>query len=127
MTKVCHLSQDEKGMQKKITEHYLVDSESFTESESRTVKEVGECSVTTIRKTNIKEVFEGTGDYYKVRVDFLTLDENTGREQRTGHTVLVQAPSVRKALDCIDQNFASVRYEVTSLQRTPIAGVIADS
>jgi hypothetical protein len=77
LTKVCHLSQDEKGMQKKITEHYLVDSESFTESESRTVKEVGECSVTTIRKTNIKEVFEGTGDYYKVRVDFLTLDENT--------------------------------------------------
>lgn len=52
----------ENGMQKKVTEPYLVDSLSFTEAESRIIEEItpfisGEFTVADIKRANYSEMF----------------------------------------------------------------------
>ena len=52
----------ENGMNKKVTEPYLVDALSFTEAEARLIEEVtpfitGEFTVTDIKRANYSEIF----------------------------------------------------------------------
>ncbi len=52
----------ENGMQKKVTEPYLVDALSFTEAEARIIEEVspfisGEFSVSAVKRANFSELF----------------------------------------------------------------------
>jgi uncharacterized membrane protein YvbJ len=57
----------ENGMNKKVTEPYLVDALSFTEAESRIIEEItpyisGEFTVSDIKRANYSELF---GLYYE--------------------------------------------------------------
>jgi len=52
----------ENGMQKKVTEPYLVDALSFTEAEARIIEEIrpfitGEFTVTDIKRAHLSEIF----------------------------------------------------------------------
>ena len=67
----CKVKYDkmmENGMQKKVTEPYMVDALSFTEAEARIIKEMtpfisGDFSVANIKRANISELFfDETGD-----------------------------------------------------------------
>ena len=67
----CKVKYDkmmENGMQKKVTEPYMVDALSFTEAEARIIKEMtpfisGDFSVAKIKRANISELFfDETGD-----------------------------------------------------------------
>ena len=67
----CKVKYDkmlENGMQKKVTEPYLVDALSFTEAEARIIEEVspfisGEFSVSAVKRANVSELFcVATGD-----------------------------------------------------------------
>lgn len=61
----CRVKYDkmlENGMQKKVTEPYLVDALSFTEAEARIIEEVspfisGEFSVSAVKRANFSELF----------------------------------------------------------------------
>lgn len=64
----------ENGMNKKVTEPYLVDALSFTEAEARFIEEVtpfiaGEFTVTDIKRANYSEIFpsdeEAADKWYK--------------------------------------------------------------
>ena len=84
----CRVKYDkmlENGMQKKVTEPYLVDALSFTEAEARIIEEVspfisGEFSVSAVKRANFSELFfDETGDrWYKCKLNFITLDEKSG-------------------------------------------------
>ena len=73
----CKISYDkvlENGMQKKVTEPYLVDALSFTEAEARIIEEIrpfisGEFTVTDIKRARISEIFfnENGDRYYKIK------------------------------------------------------------
>ena len=76
----------ENGMNKKVTELYLVDALSFTEAESRIIEEMtpfmsGEFEVVGVAKANYNELFpseEGAADrWFKCKLWFVTLDEKT--------------------------------------------------
>ncbi len=80
----------ENGMVKKVNEPYLVDALTFTEAEARIIEEMkpfisGEYSISSEKKTRISEIFfnEGADRYYLVKVNFITLDENSGVEKKT--------------------------------------------
>ena len=59
----CRVKYDkmlENGMQKKVTEPYLVDALSFTEAEARIIEEVspfisGEFSVSAVKRANFRD------------------------------------------------------------------------
>lgn len=81
----------ENGMNKKVTEPYLVDALSFTEAEARFIEEVtpfiaGEFTVTDIKRANYSEIFpsdeEAADKWYKCKLYFITIDEKSGAEKK---------------------------------------------
>lgn len=96
----------ENGSVKKVTEPYLVDALSCTEAEARATEELrpfisGEFSISSVTTTKISEIFwDASGDrFYKVKVNYITLDEKTATEKRTATYILVQASSFKDAYD----------------------------
>ncbi len=88
--KVSYEKMLENGMQKKVTEPYLVDALSFTEAEARIIEEIrpfitGEFTVTDIKRARLSELFfnENGDRFYKIKVYFITLDEKSGAEKKT--------------------------------------------
>ena len=79
----------ENGMQKKVTEPYLVDALSFTEAEARIIEEMtpfitGEFTVSDIKRANYSELFpseeEAADRWFKCKLVF----HHTRREKRCG-------------------------------------------
>src|SRR5574344_2735129 len=104
---VCYLKQMEDGTEKKANEIYTTDAMSFGEAESRALKELktrvrGGIEVKNINPAPYKEVFftdDETGDHwYKAKLSFISLDEESGKEKRSNTTYLVQADTFAEAL-----------------------------
>lgn len=121
----------ENGMQKRVTERYLVDSLSFTEAESRIIEEmqpfiIGEFEVKTIKQAPYSELVlsDETSDdkYFKCKLAFITLDEKIGNEKKTYTNFLVQAASTEDATDKLNAFMKSsmADYEITSVSETKI-------
>ena len=103
-----YIKMDETGHEKKASETYLLDAISFTEAESRIYKELqtmvsGEFVVSRIAKTRISEIIPSdNGDrWYKAKVAFITVDEESGKEKRVSQFVLVFSDSIKEAYDQI--------------------------
>lgn len=122
----------ENGMQKKVTEPYLVDALSFTEAEARIIEEIkpfitGEFTVTDIKRARLSELFfnENGDRYYKVKVYFITLDEKSGAEKRTGAKMLVQANTLKEAISVLEEGMKGTMADWTlaSVSETQIMDV----
>ena len=99
--KVSYEKMLQNGMQKKVTEPYLVDALSFTEAEARIIEEIrpfitGEFTVTDIKRARLSELFfnENGDRFYKIKVYFITLDEKSGAEKKTAAQMLAQATTL---------------------------------
>ena len=99
----------ENGMQKKVTEPYLVDALSFTEAEARIIEEVrpfitGEFTVVDVKRARLSELFfNKNGDcFYKIKVYFITIDEKSHLEKKTAAYMLAQASTLKEAIDVLE-------------------------
>ena len=124
----------ENGMQKKVTEPYLFDALSFTESEGKCIEEMtpfisGEFTVSDIKRANYSEIFfseEKSADrWFKCKLVFITLDEKSGAEKKTSTHVLVQAADLRDAVKKLDEGMKGTMadYQIASVSETPIMDV----
>lgn len=124
----------EDGTNKKVTEKYLVDALSFTETESRIIEEMtpfisDEFSVSDIKKTDYSELFfsDNSEDdrYFKCKLQFITLDKKTCKEKRTSTNVLVHASDLRKAIKNLDEGMKGTMadYVIASVAETAIMDV----
>lgn len=122
----------ENGMNKKVTEPYLVDALSFTEAEARILELVspymsGEFSVADIKRVNYTEVFDNeNGDrWFKAKLQFIMLDEKNGMEKKTSTNVLVQANDIREAIKHIDEGMKGTMadYIIASVAETALMDV----
>lgn len=123
---------DENGYEKKVSETYLLDAVSFTEAESRIYKELqsmvsGEFSVSKIAKTRIAEIIPSeTGDrWYKSKVTFITVDEESGKEKRTSQSVLVSSCNIKDAYDQIIESMQGMMadFEISGITESTIMDV----
>ena len=133
----CKVKYDkmlESGAQKVVTEPYLVDALSFTEAEARITEEMqpyisGEFTVSAVRRINLIDVFyhQGGDRWYKVKTNFITIDEKTAAEKRTACFQLVQAGSVKEALDVFLAGMKDTMadYEIASIVETPLMDVFS--
>ena len=102
--KVRQEKMTDSGKTVKVTDPYLVDAVSCTEAEARVVEEissfVSDFNVLNVGKTKISEIFwDETGDrFYKVKVNFITIDKKSGVEKRKASFILVQASTFADAL-----------------------------
>ncbi|MDE6810342.1 MAG: DUF4494 domain-containing protein [Muribaculaceae bacterium] len=130
--RVRYGKMQENGTIKNVCEPYLVDALSCTEAEARVTTELtpyigGDFNVSNVGKTKISEIFwDATGDrWYKVKVNFITLDEKTASEKRSASYILVQASSFRQAYDNFEEGMRNTMadYEIESISETKIMDV----
>ncbi len=124
----------EDGLQKKVTEQYVVDALSFTEAEQRITEEMsayisGTFEVTDIKKAVYKEIFfsddELADRWYKAKLQFITIDEKTEKEKRANVSYLVQAGSFNGAVKNIDEVMGGtmIDYVIATVAETQILDV----
>lgn len=133
----CKIRYDkmmEDGMQKKITEHYVVDALSFTEAESSIIDEMsayisGEFEVRDIKKAPYGEIFfseDASADrFFKAKLQFITIDEKTEKEKRSNVNYLVHANTFNQAVANIDKvmGTTAIDYVIASVAETQIMDV----
>ena len=116
----------ENGMNKKVTEPYLV--------EARIIEEMtpfisGEFTVSDIKRANYSELFpseeEAADRWFKCKLVFITLDEKSGAEKKTSTQVLVQAADLRDAVKKLDAGMKGTMadYQIASVAETAIMDV----
>lgn len=124
----------EDGMQKKVTEAYVVDALSFSEAEERIIEEMssyisGEFTVTDIKKAPYGEIFfsdqEMADSWYKAKLQFITLDEKTEKEKRSTVNYLVQAGSFNGAVKNLEEVMGGtmIDYTISSVAETTLMDV----
>ncbi len=130
--KVTYEKMLENGMQKKVTEPYLVDALSFTEAEARIIEEIrpyitGEFTVTGIRRARLSELFfnENGDRFYKIKVYFVTLDEKSGAEKKTAAQMLAQACTLKEAIAVLEEGMKGTMadYVIASVTETQLMDV----
>lgn len=132
--KIKYQKQQEDGTQKKVTEQYAVNALSFTEAEKRIMEEMssyisGAFEVSDIKKARYKEVVFDDADssdkWYKVKVQYITLDERTAKEKLSNVYYLVNASTSKVALnntiEYLGQGMAD--YNIASVVETKIFDV----
>lgn len=122
----------ENGSIKKVTEPYLVDALSCAEAEARLTEELtpfisGDFRISSVVTTKISEIFwDALGDrFYKVKINFITIDEKSAAEKRTATYTLVQAHSFKEAYDNFIDGMKGTMadYEIEAITETKLVKV----
>lgn len=133
-TKIRYEKMMDDGTQKMVTEQYVVDALSFSEAEASITKEMsayisGEFKITGIAPAPYGEIFfsenENDDRWYKAKLQFITIDEKSGKEKRSNVNYLVQGGSFNGAVKNIEEVMGStmIDYVIASLTETRIMDV----
>ena len=132
--KVRYEKTTEEGIQKKVTETYVVDALTFSEAESRIIEEMshfvsGELEVTFLKIAQYKEIFFADNNlsekWYKAKLAFITIDEKTDKQKKTTIYNLVNASNINAAIVKIDEIMANtmIDYLTCNVSETNIMDV----
>ena len=132
--KIAYEKVMEDGLQKKVSESYVVDALSFTEAEKRIMEELssyisGEFTIKDIKIAPYKEIFfsdeELADRWYKAKLEFITIDEKTEKEKRSAVNYLVQAGTLKGAVGNIESVMGTtmIDYVIASVTETKLMDV----
>jgi len=135
--KVKYDKMMEDGSQKKVPELYVMDALSFTEAEENITEEIshysnGDFDVADIKKAPYSEIFfsDNPADdkWYRAKVQFIILDEKTGKEKLSGVNYLVQSNTLHNAVKNIEEvmNTGMQDWKIASITETSILDVICN-
>lgn len=133
-TKIRYAKTQDDGMQKNVTEQYVVDALSFTEAEGAILEEMkvyisGDYKITDIKPAAYHEIFfsdlDSDDKWYKAKLQFITIDEKTEKEKRSTVTYLVQAGTLHSAVKYIEEVMGStmIDYVISSVAETMVMDV----
>ena len=124
------------GKKKKVSEEYLVDAESFTETEKRANKAATDLigtrdfDITAISREPITEILKDEEDddnhWYKAVVALVTVDEETGTKKYSPQTMYVNSPDIKDAVEMLIDHMSdsSFDWEIKSIAETKVLGVL---
>ena len=129
--KVAYDKTTESGEQKRVTELYVVEAMSFTEAEASITKHVkeitdGDFDVKAITIPQYKEVWfsDDTFDdkYYKVKLQFIAIDEKTEKEKKSSVFYLLRAKDFDTAKRYVEDTMGKsmMDYTIASIKETNI-------
>lgn len=132
--KVKYMRVDESGHERKVTDMYLLDAMSYTEAESKIVKEMetvvkGEYYISGLKKSNVTEVVSSVDEnddrWYKAKVAIVDADEVSGKEKRSFVHCLVAAANTDRALENLNEFLSTyvVPVEVVCIADTQVMDV----
>lgn len=130
--KVKYVKVSESGNEQNVTENFLLDAVSFTDAETRIIRQMqqmvrGEFAVLDIKKSRIAEVFpfENGEWWFKATINLVTIDEDAGKEKKLRTYYLVMADDIKEALERLDESlsYLVIPYVISSLTVSTIADV----
>jgi hypothetical protein len=130
--KVKYVKISESGKEQNVTENFLLDAVSFTDAETRMIRQMqemvrGEFSVTDIKKSKIAEVFpyENGEWWFKATINLVTVDEEAGKEKKLRTYYLIMADDIKEALLRLEESlsYLVIPYVVSSLAVSTIVDV----
>ena len=135
--KVRYEQTQEDGMNKMVTETYVYKAADFGEAYDKATKDMstfisGEFGITGMKIAQYGDVFiqdERTEEkFYRVKVNFIVLDEKTNKEKKIAQYYLVNADSVEKARKYTDTALSQTMADfiIVSVQETMIIDVNFD-
>lgn len=134
---VCKVKYDrstEDSALKKVSEVYIIEALSFSEAETKITEEItpfvrGEFEIADLKKAKYKEIFftddEISDKWYKAKLQFLILDENSGKEKRTNTLYLIQSSSLEECVKSIGtiMHGSMIDYIAAKVEETAIMDV----
>ena len=135
--KVRYEQTQEDGLEKMVTETYVYKAADFGEAYDKATKDMstfisGEFGITAMKIAQYGDVFiqdERTEEkFYRVKVNFIVLDEKTNKEKKVAQYYLVNADSVEKARKYTDTALSQTMADfiIVSVQETKIIDVNFD-
>ena len=135
--KVRYKQTQEDGTGKAVTETYVYKAADFGEAYDKSVKDMstyisGEFGITAMKIAQYGDVFiqdEITEEkYYRVKVNFIVLDEKTYKEKKVAQYYLVNADSVEKARKYADTALSDTMmdYVIEAVQEAKICDISLD-
>ena len=124
------------GKKKKVSEEYLVDAESFTETEKRANKVATDLigtrdfDITAISREPITEILKDDEDddnhWYKAVVALVTVDEETGTKKFSPQTMYANSPDIKDAVQMLIDHMSdsSFDWEIKSIAETKVLAVL---
>ena len=134
--RVKYSKEMDDGKKKKVSEEYLVDAESFTETEKRANKaatdRIGtrDFDITAISREPVSDIIKGTeqddNHWYKAVVALVTVDEETGQKKFAPQVIYVNAEATKEADELLRDHMESsqVDWEIKSIAETKVLGVL---
>ena len=121
----------ESGKLAKVVEQYVVDALSFTEAETRIISETGaygtDIEVLTMKRSRCTELIgDGSKEkWFKAKVNYITIDEKTGKEKKTPSYFFVNAETIADAKKAVDDFFGAtmIDYSIATLDETKVLDV----
>ena len=135
--KVRYEQTQEDGTDKTVTETYVYKAADFGDAYDKATKDMstfisGEFGITGMKIAQYGEVFiqdERTEEkFYRVKVNFIVLDEKTNKKKKIAQYYLVNADSVEKARKYTDTALSQTMADfiIVSVQETMIIDVNFD-
>ena len=135
--KVRYKQTQEDGTDKTVTETYVYKAADFGDAYDKATKDMstfisGEFGITGMKIAQYGDVFiqdERTEEkFYRVKVNFIVLDEKTNKEKKIAQYYLVNADSVEKARKYTDTALSQTMADfiIVSVQETMIIDVNFD-
>ena len=130
--KVTHNVTIEEGV-KTVTEPYLVEALSVTEAATRITAELegdGDVTIEGVTRKRFQEVFLEEGEwehpFYLTKVVLTTLDEKSGTEREQTFCYLIEAETLKDAMQRLEAEFRGgvSDWELLSLSKSPIVEVV---
>lgn len=131
-TKVKYTKHLENGNLKRVTEQYLLTAMSFTDAEARIYEEMGamvqgEFIVSGIAISDINEVFpyEDVGEWYKCKISYELLDDESDKAKALTQFFLVEADSVIVAYERLMESLDGLvnDFKITAVAKSPIIDI----
>lgn len=121
----------ESGKVAKVIEQFVVDALSFTEAETRIISEVGaygtDIEVVTMKRSRCTELIgDGSKEkWFKAKVNYITVNEKTGKERKTPYYYFVNAETIADAKSTVDDFFRGtiIDYRIATLDETKVLDV----
>lgn len=128
-----HYEKTTEDGSKMITECCVVDAHSFSEAENRILEIMKQyftdVDVTAIKIASYKEYLVdenvSSDKYYKVRCNYITIDEKNGKEKKTAVDYLVKSMSVEEARRNMDEAMRGtmIDYTISSVSETNVVDI----
>lgn len=119
------------GKEVVISEQYLLDAINFTDAETRIYEEMiplinGDFDVSGISRLKLAEIITGKGEtWYKAKVEFIDIDEKTGKQKKLKNIILVNAEDAESAIKNITEKMTGVivQWSIFSITETKIKDI----